>query len=512
MNQEVDCERCRISEESEKPESSRPPRNSNGDTTVSDDNNPNAHADSPNEAIGRSQTNRLEQGQLRSNQQEAHGHSGLSITRFLRQALPWTSTSKSSETPKYTLSQAYFIVAGGLAVETKSFRSEPYLTVTPAGAIELARLDFLDPIPEDVIDDKNKADLITKALVCIQAGWFIIQCVSRIAQELPLSLLEVHVLAHVFVAFMMYCLWFAKPYDVLSPVVIKEASVIEIGALFTVHKEGTYQNPRPLQCFLRDNWDKEKVVEACFANCQEALEAESPSNAHSDQASTQIASHLDTYRQHAMVTSSLALRAIDTLKSHQSHFPFYFLSSGAIMHREIYLAPYLPDFRRSPGSRTHALSKPTSGEGSLRSRFVTNRVTTQSWLWWVFLLFISYGAFHLSAWNAYFPTIIERWMWRGSGLIIAGTPVILLLVSPLSHASISHRIRRFSGIRDWLQYFGIVFWAFSRRGLQSNPDGNHICKQNIFPGRGIHQSEAAGTTDIRHGTVDAVLAAWVTYF
>ena len=39
--------------------------------------------------------------------------------------------------------------------------------------------------------DKSKASPVTKAIVCCQALWFILECIGRVAQSLPVSLLEV---------------------------------------------------------------------------------------------------------------------------------------------------------------------------------------------------------------------------------------------------------------------------------------------------------------------------------
>lgn len=127
-------------------------------------------------------------------------------------SMPRASSSSSSgdltSRPTYTLRQAFFIVSGGLIVETQSFRSEPYLTIKPAGAIELARCGQLQPVDKDVINDKSKADPITKVLVCVQAGRFIVPSIARIAQNLPLALLEIHVLTNVIIALLMYLFWF----------------------------------------------------------------------------------------------------------------------------------------------------------------------------------------------------------------------------------------------------------------------------------------------------------------
>jgi hypothetical protein len=80
----------------------------------------------------------------------------------------------------WTTEQAFFVIAGELILETKSFWAEPYLTLTAAGVIELARLGLLPP---EAIRDKFKADSITKFLACGQASWFIIQAIARVTQN-----------------------------------------------------------------------------------------------------------------------------------------------------------------------------------------------------------------------------------------------------------------------------------------------------------------------------------------
>ena len=167
-----------------------------------------------------------------------------------------TPFSKPDKAEMYTLAQAFFIVAGGLAIQTKSFHKEPYLTVTPTGALELAKLGLLSPISEEVINDKTKADPITKMLVCIQAGWFIVQCIARVAQKLPLTLLEINTLAHVLIALLMYLFWLPKPYNALSPVLITDPKVIETAALFTLDGEKWKEKVMQARCVLRDGFDR----------------------------------------------------------------------------------------------------------------------------------------------------------------------------------------------------------------------------------------------------------------
>lgn len=78
------------------------------------------------------------------------------------------------------------------------------------------------------IRSKSKADVFTKILTCIQATWFIAQCLTRcgsteenftdwsangsvVAQHIPISLLELNTFGHAVCALLIYLLWWEKP-------------------------------------------------------------------------------------------------------------------------------------------------------------------------------------------------------------------------------------------------------------------------------------------------------------
>ena len=124
---------------------------------------------------------------------------------------------------------AHFVVMGGYTVipdslkdrrignTEKSFRP---VTLTPAGILLLFKCGLFKPGSEDIksIDDKNKADLFAKVLVCVQALWMVLQCTARVSSELPVTLLEGHTIAHVICALCMYVFWWNKPSDVRYPI------------------------------------------------------------------------------------------------------------------------------------------------------------------------------------------------------------------------------------------------------------------------------------------------------
>lgn len=419
------------------------------------------NADFQQPTIRRSGTlNQLEQG-LRHIRGNLRVQSGLSYAASIRQAFSRSSSNKQPNASKYSLSQAFFIVAGGLAVKTKSFHYEPYLTITPSGALELARLGLLSPIPQEIIDDKAKADPITKVVVCVQAGWFIVQCISRVAQDLPLTLLEIHVLAHVFVALLMYLFWFSKPYNALSPIVIEESRPVELAALFMLQnkRENRRVDSSRFNCALKNDDQEENFRnvlslqessttdriaksphhsstsndENGHENVGIDISGPTPEESRSEKNFPTDINPLD--HQRAVTNLILALRAIDWLKSSHIHFPYWIDYHGnreqtrdnSMRHRESFLASYLPDFFETPGGNIREQQTSTPNKRGSNFNLVYKLLPSEPWSGWVFILFVSYGAFHLSAWNAHFPTTIERWMWRGAGLAIVGLLLLLLL-------------------------------------------------------------------------------------
>lgn len=59
--------------------------------------------------------------------------------------------------------------------------------------------------------------MLSKALVLVQTGWFVLQCLARAVKRLPVTELEIITLAFALVNLITYVLWWNKPQDVNSP-------------------------------------------------------------------------------------------------------------------------------------------------------------------------------------------------------------------------------------------------------------------------------------------------------
>lgn len=120
----------------------------------------------------------------------------------------------------FDMESAFFVLMGGFTIGPRSFPHRE-LTVTPKGLISLLEHRIilpqtLDQCKRDIVD-KAKAEVLSKLLVCAQGSWLIVQCIARHVQELPVTLLEIHIMVHVICTVFMYGFWWHKPFDAGRP-------------------------------------------------------------------------------------------------------------------------------------------------------------------------------------------------------------------------------------------------------------------------------------------------------
>ncbi|KAL8734024.1 MAG: hypothetical protein Q9166_001785 [cf. Caloplaca sp. 2 TL-2023] len=147
----------------------------------------------------------------------------------------------------------FYVLMGGLAVNVGHLHDRLHrILLTPSGLIHLARKGIFFEVADPDIQDKSKANLLAKGFVLLQITWTLLQCLSRKGIELPLSVLEVHVLVHAGCALIMYVLWFNKPMDIDEPIDVSGQIPDEIIALMLVQNH----------CFgMRPNRDFEIPIE-----------------------------------------------------------------------------------------------------------------------------------------------------------------------------------------------------------------------------------------------------------
>lgn len=126
------------------------------------------------------------------------------------------------------MQHSFYAGMGGFTVDMKTDRDElvltpesPRLTLTAQGVMFLIKCGVVLPeVSKESILDRSKADHLAKTLACLQAGYMVVECVSRLATGLPLSFLEINTLGHAVCALIMYAFWLQKPQDVRDPTLI----------------------------------------------------------------------------------------------------------------------------------------------------------------------------------------------------------------------------------------------------------------------------------------------------
>ncbi|EIM80033.1 uncharacterized protein STEHIDRAFT_68897 [Stereum hirsutum FP-91666 SS1] len=116
----------------------------------------------------------------------------------------------------WDLIHGFYASTGGFCLQTSQ---GTLATLTAQGVSYLIDKDP-DSIPDissKEVRDKSKHDSLAKCLALIQVLWFSAECLTRLAQNLPVSLLELNTFVHTLFALITYTLWWKKPFNVDVP-------------------------------------------------------------------------------------------------------------------------------------------------------------------------------------------------------------------------------------------------------------------------------------------------------
>lgn len=326
------------------------------------------------------------------------------------------------------------------------------LTLTPRGVALLAACGRLPDISLDDIEDKSKADGIAKALVCIQAIWMIVQVVERAASNLPVTLLEVNTIGHVLCALFIYGMWWNKPREVREPIKL----------------QGDWVRPLMAYMFMSSRVSGKFVFQAKLLH-RHRVEPELSTMGyfvpHSENSSVRRNTYIPISQAEAISEENISMEVLDAKNASHGVFEVISTSPNAsqIMHSDtsqatnsdtsqqlirtsliteaITLYPCIRSrfiLQNSPSSLNREY-KPLVEELLVRraSNWPTDELLTRTGglimgmvLWFVS---IGFGAVHVCAWNGFFPSTIERTLWRASGLFISASGALWLIINLLAH-------------------------------------------------------------------------------
>ena len=153
---------------------------------------------------------------------------------------------------RLSMTHGFFIIMGGFhlfkhgSMETGTneqfISQEDDIPIHPLAANDLYRygtwpdmntirsdVDFSSfTVPTEAeIKDRGKSDWLAKSLVLLQTSWFVMQCIGRAIEHLPVTHLEIVTLAYAAMNFVIYVFWWNKPLNVNRPVRVFRKSDVE---------------------------------------------------------------------------------------------------------------------------------------------------------------------------------------------------------------------------------------------------------------------------------------------
>lgn len=101
--------------------------------------------------------------------------------------------------------------------------NKPLVYLLPRDIVSLISDGLLIPPSEEEINDRSKADSFSKLVVLVQTLWFVMQCIARHIEHLPITELEVAALAYTVPILGIYICWWNKPLGVTQPIRVSKS-------------------------------------------------------------------------------------------------------------------------------------------------------------------------------------------------------------------------------------------------------------------------------------------------
>ncbi|KAG0709242.1 hypothetical protein DFH29DRAFT_978808 [Suillus ampliporus] len=144
----------------------------------------------------------------------------LMITWAARQCFSAPRAKKDfNKAFEWTVAHGHFAWMGGFILYVDD---KPRATLRPDELLKFVREGSVDMliITKAEIEDRSKGDGLSKGIAILQLVWFVIQLVAHYVQNLPITLLEIDILAVAALTCISYGLWWKKPKDVGCPCIV----------------------------------------------------------------------------------------------------------------------------------------------------------------------------------------------------------------------------------------------------------------------------------------------------
>ncbi|KAL8993465.1 MAG: hypothetical protein Q9169_006321 [Polycauliona sp. 2 TL-2023] len=256
-------------------------------------------------------------------------------------------------------------------------------------------------LSEEHIRDKSNADGTAKLIALGQVLWFVAQSIMRAAHHLPLAQLESMTLSYVPLFAITYVFWWIKPKDVLSPSVVELPDMSE-------EQRRTFDSMAVSNAFDDEDIGNQGTMWSIWSLTPRVFEKEAEDRAMQEAR--------DRVAQESEVFTAPKLKRATIINDE---------TMAKRVAKEVVVAHWDPEVYHS------------------------------KILWPLNCLFgASFGALHLICWDTQFPTYVELWLWRASG--------IASIVSMLVFMQFEKVILRWGGPLTLISLTSPVIYLLSR--------------------------------------------------
>ena len=116
----------------------------------------------------------------------------------------------------WTMTHGFYAEMGGFVLEDSHIPPFPVTTSQICYLVQNQYMKMPD-ITKEEVQDKSKADKAFKVFAFFQTAWVVLEIIARVAQGLPIALLELETCAIIGCSMFTFYFWFNKPKDISNP-------------------------------------------------------------------------------------------------------------------------------------------------------------------------------------------------------------------------------------------------------------------------------------------------------
>jgi hypothetical protein len=400
--------------------------------------------------------------------------------------IPLMHSAVPDEPHEMTMTHGFYAGMGSYYIDVDlpddlSWKPPRRAYLTANGLEYLIEKGGLSLPPKETIAERSKSDALAKSLVCLQAGYIIVQCISRLSSGLPLTFLEINTLGHVLCALIMYSFWFHKPQDLTLSIALESSFAKQLGNWYACCFDH-YTNIELCDLY-RTLFDRAKIArpsKVFGSQCPPLTSTQTTATALREQnvfegfpqesdvailggddciLLLQVYGDSDEVSKQIHRSDLLNMFTAVYYADYPDPVPKYILGNSRVRRHEISVYS-LQIIERLFETKTEPLNyKPGLLEEETSNWPSTGPFSSHTFLPPLAIAISTalYGGLHAASWHSFFPTEVEKWFWRVSSIVIAASGLTFAygmvsyrLYSNITLYDYEHPAKRVAGALGWV--------------------------------------------------------------